>query len=179
MESARLTQLIFHVETAGKGETWFYRSLVDPFVENRVSSSSIFLSHESLIERLSTVEVSSICRQIRNHLRWNRREYWSNSIRVIYREMKRVQVRCTRVDGGRGGSVCRYESRSKPLPRGIVTFFFTSRIHLERDVSNILFQVIGIALRFHEWIIDRVTCRYYFRSREINNGENSIVGRME
>lgn len=93
--------------------------------------------------------------------------------------MKRVQVRCTRVDGGRGGSVCRYESRSKPLPRGIVTFFFTSRIHLERDVSNILFQVIGIALRFHEWIIDRVTCRYYSRSREINNGENSIVGRME
>lgn len=134
--------------------TWFYRSLVDPFEEKRASSSSIFLSHESLIERLSTVELSasSVCRQIRNHLRWNRREYWSNSIRVIHREMKRIQVRCTRVDSG-GGSVCRYESRSKPLPRGILTFF-------SPQTFRIFYSKLGSKLWFQKWIID-YDCRCF------------------
>lgn len=126
MESARLTQLIFHVENAGK------RYLPPGFIDlssSRASSSSIFLSHESLIERLSSLE----CLSVEITYGGTEGEYWSNSIRVIHREMKRVQVRCTRVVGEDTNLV-----RGTPSTRYRNIFFYISNVTFRIFYSRVM-----------------------------------------
>lgn len=95
-------------------------------------------------------------------IRAEQREYWSNSIRVIHREMKRVQPRCTRVDSG--GSVCRYESKNLLSRRVIITFFsrhcpvysfpmFYSKSLYFRNGSSIALLRNGAAIRENSIII--------------------------
>ena len=143
MESARLTQLIFHVENAGK------RYLPPGFIDlssSRASSSSIFLSHESLIERLSSLE----CLSVEITYGGTEGEYWSNSIRVIHREMKRVQVRCTRVVGEDTNLV-----RGTPSTRYRNIFFY---------ISNVTFRIF-----YSRVMISRMDhrSRRYFREKLI------------